>query len=70
MDIVNKYTGKNDVIVEDEYGSMKVTTSMTKKNDNQFFIKEEFFVMRENTDNKQEYVVFQINSEGLCARIK
>ena len=66
MNIVNEYTSKTDVMFEDKFRS----TLMTKKNDNQFFIKEEFFVMRENTDNKKEYVVFQINSEGLCTRIK
>lgn len=66
MNIVNEYTSKTDVMFEDKFRS----TLMTKKNDNQFFIKEEFFIMRENTDNKKEYVVFQINSEGLCTRIK
>ena len=43
---------------------------MTKKTDNQFVVKEEFFVMRKNTDSKKEYVDIKTNSEGLCTRIK
>ena len=70
IDIINRYTGKTDVIDEDEFGSLKVTTLMTKKTDNQFVVKEEFFVMRKNADSKKEYVDIKTNSEGLCTRIK
>ncbi|KES17653.1 hypothetical protein GASC598I20_011810 [Gilliamella apicola SCGC AB-598-I20] len=69
MDIVNRYTGKTDVIRDDGFRSLKVTTLMTKKSDNQYFIKEEFFLMERDTDNKNKYV-YKTNAEGLCTRIK
>ncbi|MFQ1006961.1 hypothetical protein B6D12_12230 [Gilliamella apicola] len=69
MDIVNKYTGKTDVIRDNGFRSLKVTTLMTKKTDNQYFIKEEFFLMEKNIDNKNE-CVYKTNAEGLCTRIK
>lgn len=70
MDIVNGHTGKTDVLRDDEFSLLKVITLMTKKTDNQFFVKNEFFAMRKNTSSKKEYVDIKMNSEGLCKRIK
>ena len=70
MDIVNRYIGKTDLIDNDESGSMKVTTLMTKKTDNQYLVKEEFFFIRKDMDNKKEHIYLKTNSEGLCTRIK
>ena len=69
IDLDNRYTGKTDVIRDDGFRSLKVTTLMTKKSDNQYFIKEEFFLMERDTDNKNRYV-YKTNAEGLCTRIK
>jgi len=69
MDIVNRYKGKTDVINDDGFRSAKITTLMTKKTDNQYFLNEELFLMEKNVDNKNE-CVYKIKVKGLCTRIK